>query len=149
MTSGSSLRATCVDALRDKQVFRSLPKGSGECFDLIYTAKAAGREAVRERFLAEHSPLVYGDKSGWLRFGYPLSYNSDALEALVALAAVRETRRPEYEPALEAVAAAAENGRWAMRNTLNGKMWADVETKGRPSKWLTLRALQVLDHFEE
>ena len=60
-----------------------------------------------------------------------------------------ETRRPEYEPALEAVAAAAdENSRWAMRNTLNGKMWADVETKGRPSKWLTLRALQVLDHFE-
>jgi len=63
---------------------------------------------------------------------------------------VGETRRPEYEPALEAVAAAAaaENGRWAMRNTLNGKMWADVETKGRPSKWLTLRALQVLGHFE-
>ena len=60
-----------------------------------------------------------------------------------------ETRRPEYEPALEAVAAAAaENGRWAMHNTLNGKMWADVETKGQPSKWLTLRALQVLGHFE-
>lgn len=143
------LRAACVDALRDKQVFRSLPKGSGEYFDLIYTAKAADREAVRQRFLAEHSPLVYGDKPGWLRFGYPLSYNSDALEALVALAAVGETKRPEYEPAIEAVAAAAdENSRWAMRNTLNGKMWADVETKGRPSKWLTLRALQVLDHFE-
>ena len=37
--------------------------------------------------------------------------------------------------------------RWTLRNSLNGKMIADVETKGQPSKWLTLRALQVLDHF--
>jgi hypothetical protein len=142
------LKSACVEALRDKEVFRSLPRGSGEFFDLIYTAKAADRRAVRDRFLAEHSPLVYGDKPGWLRFGYPLSYNSDALEALAALAAVGEPRRPEYEPALAVVAAAADDeGRWTMRNTLNGKMWADVETKGRSSKWLTLRALQVLDHF--
>jgi hypothetical protein len=38
--------------------------------------------------------------------------------------------------------------RWTMRSSHNGKMIADVETKGAPSKWLTLRALQVLSHFE-
>ena len=37
--------------------------------------------------------------------------------------------------------------RWTMRNSFNGKMFADVEKKGAPSKWLTLRALQVLEHF--
>jgi hypothetical protein len=26
-------------------------------------------------------------------------------------------------------------------------MWADVEVKGQPSKWITLHALIVLDHF--
>lgn len=144
------LRTECVRALRDKQVFRCLPRGSREFADLVFTVKPAERDAVRTRFLAEHSPLEYGDKPGWLRFGFPLSYNSDALEALVALVAVGETRRPEYEPALEAVAAAAdEHQRWTMRNSLNGKMFADVEEIGRPSKWLTLRALQVLDHFGE
>jgi hypothetical protein len=35
--------------------------------------------------------------------------------------------------------------RWTMRNSLNGKMLADVETKGAPSTWLTLRALQVAE----
>ena len=35
--------------------------------------------------------------------------------------------------------------RWALKNTFNGKMLADVEAKGQPSKWLTLRALQVLE----
>jgi hypothetical protein len=142
------LRAACVDALRDKQIFRSLPKQYHEFFDLIYTAKAAEREPVRAKFLAEHTPLVYGDKPGWLRFGFPLSYNSDALEALLALAGVGETRRAEYEPALEVVEKAADaQRRWTMRNTLNGKMYEDVEAKGKPSKWLTLRALQALDHF--
>jgi hypothetical protein len=41
-------------------------------------------------------------------------------------------------------AAADDQMRWTLRNTLNGKMLADVETKGGPSKWLTLRALRVL-----
>jgi hypothetical protein len=36
-----------------------------------------------------------------------------------------------------------------MRNSLNGKMYGDVEAKGRPSKWITLRALQVLEHFSD
>lgn len=91
----------------------------------------------------------YKDKPGWLRFGFPLSYNSDALEALLALATVGEMRRPEYEAAIDVVRRAADpQMRWTMRNSLNGKMLADVETKGAPSKWLTLRALQTLSHFE-
>jgi hypothetical protein len=33
--------------------------------------------------------------------------------------------------------------------TCNGKMWADVEQKGQPSKWVALRALRVLKRAEE
>jgi hypothetical protein len=143
------MRDECVRVLRDKQVHRCLPKGSREFAELAYEAKTAERRAaVRERFLAQHAPLEWGDKPGWLRFGYPLSYNSDALEALLALAGVGEGSRPEYEPALDAVRAAADpQMRWTMRNSLNGKMIADVETKGQPSRWLTLRALRVLRAF--
>jgi len=42
----------------------------------------------------------------------------------------------------------SEQGTWKLENSLNGKMWADVEEKGKPSKWLTLTALRVLAHFE-
>jgi hypothetical protein len=31
-----------------------------------------------------------------------------------------------------------------MDRTLNGKMLADIEQKGKPSKWVTMRALQAL-----
>ncbi len=30
---------------------------------------------------------------------------------------------------------------------MNGQMWVDVEAKGKPSKWITYRALRLLDHF--
>ena len=37
-----------------------------------------------------------------------------------------------------------DQGRWNMEYSYNGKTWVDVETKGQPSKWVTLRALRVL-----
>ena len=144
-----ALRDEAVAKLRDKEIFRSLPEESREFNDIVWSAPASGRDGLRDRFLAAHPELHYKEKPGWLRFGYPLSYNSDALEALAALAVADEPRRPEYEPALALVENAAdEQMRWCLRNSFNGKMFADVEAKGRPSRWLTLRALQVLDHFD-
>ncbi len=140
------LRAACVTALRDKQVHRSLPQEFKQFKEEIWPLPAAKRAAAREEFVAQHEPLTYEDKPGWLRFGFPLSYNSDALEALWALRAVGEKPRPEYEPAIEIVRQAADAGqRWIMRTSFNGKMIESVEAKGRPSKWLTLRALQVME----
>ena len=90
------LRDECVAELRDKAVMRALPVEAREFNDTIWSLKSSERTGVRERFLAEHSELHYKEKPGWLRFGYPLSYNSDALEALWALSRVGETPRAEY-----------------------------------------------------
>jgi len=144
------LRDECVRVLREREVFRCLPKGSRAFQEVALKVPLKERAALRERYIAEHGPIEYGDKPGWLRFGYPLSYNSDALEALIALAGVGESRRSEYEPALAAVRDAADSRmRWTLRNTHNGKMLADVEAKGKPSKWLTWRALHALVAFGE
>jgi hypothetical protein len=139
------LRDACVEALRDKEVFRSLPEEFAEFQTTVWPAPAAERAQVREQFVAEHPTLHYKEKVGWTRFGYPLSYNSDALEALWALMSVGEPMRPEYQAAVELVRCTADDQlRWKLRNSFNGKMIADVERKGQPSKWITLRALQVL-----
>ena len=39
------------------------------------------------------------------------------------------------------------DGVWRLEKSLNGQMWVDVEVKGQKSKWITLLALIVLDHF--
>lgn len=142
------LRDECVERLCDKRIHFSLPAQSREFEQLWWETKPAQRDSLREQFIAEHPNLEYGEKPGWKRFGYPLSYNSDALEALAALAAVGEPMHAEFEPALTLVREQADpQMRWKLRNSLNGKMYSDIEKKGAPSKWLTLRALQVLDHF--
>jgi hypothetical protein len=141
----AELRDACVEALRDKRVFRCLPAEFKEFQAEVWPLSSKERPAARERFVAEHQPLHYDDKPGWTRFGYPLSYNSDALESLAALMAVGEPPRPEYADAVTLVRSSAdEQLRWTLRTTFNGKFYADIERKGQASKWLTLRALQVL-----
>jgi hypothetical protein len=81
----------------------------------------------------------------WFRFGYPLSYASDILEALDALAAVGRAHDARLANAIQFVLSKQDaQGRWKLEHTLNGKMWTDIERKGQPSKWVTLRALRVL-----
>jgi len=104
----------------------------------------------KQRFLEEHGYGTREPKAGWLRFGFPLNYNSDVLESLFALAQINTPMTSALEEPLRTVQSKmSEQGTWKLENSLNGKMWADVEKKGQPSKWLTLAALRVLAHFGE
>jgi hypothetical protein len=81
----------------------------------------------------------------WFKFGFPLSYTSDILEALLALTQAGHGSDPRLKHAVALVLSKQDaQGRWAMKHSLNGKMWADIEEKGKSSKWVTLRALRVL-----
>jgi len=87
------------------------------------------------------------DKAGWKRFGFPLFYQSDALEVLDALTrlGVRDDR---MEGALSLVGdVQGSDGRWLLKHTFNGKMWSDIDVKHEPSKWITLRAMRVLKRY--
>jgi hypothetical protein len=87
-------------------------------------------------------------KQGWLKFGFPLHYNSDVLEAMYAVAESGTRMSAALERPLQVIESKmTQEGKWVMENSLNGKMWVDVETLGKPSKWLTYYALRVLSHF--
>jgi hypothetical protein len=89
------------------------------------------------------------DKAGWKRFGFPLFYQSDALEVLDTLTRLR-VRDERMEPALKLIKEAQRNdGKWILKNSFNGKMWIDIEEKNKPSKWITLRAMRVIKRFYE
>ena len=88
--------------------------------------------------------LTQVSKPGWLRFGFPLMYQTDALEMLGILTRLgcRDERMREAVELVVSKQDAA--GRWKLVNTFNGRFQVDVEEKGRPSKWVTLNALRVL-----
>ena len=102
-------------------------------------------------FLLSRDPAVadypYSERvnSSWFKFGFPLSYRSDVLETVSVLVGLSYGSDPRLKNALELVLSKQDDlGRWKMENSLNGKMWVDIEEKGKPSKWVTLRALRVL-----
>ncbi|KAA3643277.1 MAG: nitrogen fixation protein NifH [Chloroflexi bacterium] len=81
----------------------------------------------------------------WFRFGFPLSYRCDVLETVTVLVDLGYGKDPRLSNVPSFILDKQEDqGRWVMERSLNGKMWADIEEKGKPSKWITLRALRVL-----
>jgi hypothetical protein len=92
-------------------------------------------------------PMGFAEKPSrsWFQFGYPIGYVTDVLQNLEVLTALGCGNDPRLAPALELLMSKRDReGRWKMEYTYNGKTWADLEQKGRPSKWVTLRALRVL-----
>ncbi len=88
--------------------------------------------------------------SSWFKFGYPLGYVTDVLLNLEALAEAGWGGDPRLSEAVDLVLAKQDaQGRWKMEYTYNGKMWADIEEKGEPSKWVTLRAMRMLKRLDK
>jgi hypothetical protein len=103
---------------------------------------------MKVQFVKEHGLGDLEPKQIWTRFGFPLNYNSDILEAMYALATAGTPMNKRLEKPIQIIKnKRTTDGVWLMDKSLNGQMWADVEEKGEPSKWITLFALIVLDHF--
>jgi hypothetical protein len=92
-------------------------------------------------------PMGYSTKPNrsWFKFGYPIGYVTDVLQTLEVLTALGYGGDSRLNPAVELILSMQDDqGRWAMNYTYNGKTWVDIESKGEPSKWVTLRALRVI-----
>jgi len=92
-------------------------------------------------------PMGYSEKPNrsWFKFGYPIGYVTDVLQILEVLTALGYGGDPRLENACELLLSKQdEQGRWKLEYTYNGKTWVEVEERGKPSKWVTLRAMRVL-----
>ncbi len=106
---------------------------------------ALGAEFLLKHHIYRRSHnLAKMSKPGWKRFGFPLMYQTDVLEILDILTrlGIRDARMDE---AFELVRSKRDaQGRWLLESTFNGRFVVDIETQGEPSRWVTLRALEVL-----
>jgi hypothetical protein len=111
----------------------------------IQRAVQAGAEFLlsRDPAVADY-PYTGRVSSTWFKFGFPLSYSSDVLETTTALVEAGYGGDRRLANALQFILSKQDaQGRWKLENALNGKMWADIEEKGKPSKWVTLRAITL------
>ncbi len=100
---------------------------------------------LRHHVFRRSHDLTKDSKPGWKRFGFPLMYQTDALEILGILARLGRGGDEGAREARALVASRADDqGRWRLQQTMNGRFWVDIETKGEPSRWVTLKALTAL-----
>lgn len=145
------LRTLLVDQMVGVRVFQYVRPDVKEFHEAVdERPKGVSEKTMRLKWIAEH-PVLDEEllaKPGWKRFGFPRSYNPDLLEAMLGLTEAGAKHDPAMDDALDHIEAKRLNdGRWKMDDSLNGKMLANIEEKGRPSKWITLRALGVLRYF--
>ena len=91
--------------------------------------------------------LTQVSKPGWRRFGFPLMYQTDVLEILGILTRLGYKDERMQEAIDVVVSKQDSSGRWKLADNFNGRFQVDIETKGQPSKWITLNALRVLKGY--
>jgi hypothetical protein len=81
----------------------------------------------------------------WFKLGFPSGYVADVLQNLEVLAELGHGRGARLANAADWVLAKQDaRGRWTNENAYNGRTWVDIERRGQPGKWVTLRACRFL-----
>jgi hypothetical protein len=85
-----------------------------------------------------------------LMLSYPSRWYYDILRVLDYFLAVGSEYDPRMEPALKILTTKQrKDGKWPLQAKHPGHVHFDMEKTGEPSRWNTLRALRVLNHFGE
>jgi hypothetical protein len=115
-------------------------------------ARQRGEKYLLERGLLRSlsTGAIINDR--WTRFAWPVVWYYDVLRALDYFRAAGHKPDPRMAEAVALVEQRrAEDGRWPLDGIHPdhlGRLAFDVETEvGKPSRWVTLRALRVLDWY--
>jgi hypothetical protein len=88
-------------------------------------------------------------KTKWLSFGFP-QFFYDILRGLSVVCKIGHEEDIRIDDALRVLLEKqGVDGRWMLDSSLEGRMQTNLERKGKPSKWLTLKALRVVNSVYE
>ena len=123
----------------------------------VTAARLRGEEYLLERHLFRRrstGEAIGRDRKGgadWTRFAFPTWWHYDVLRGLEHLRRAGAAPDERSAEAIELVASKRDReGRWPLETRYPGVMPVEIdEGEGRPSRWITLRALRVLRWYEE
>ncbi len=147
LKTGCFGRHTChMGAVKTLKALAEIPEKKRSVAVKQTLEKGAEYFLLHHVFKSSHN-LNRVPKPGWLKFGFPLMYQTDALEILGILTQLGYHDKRMQE-AIDIVISKQNNeGKWILENTYNGRYQTMIEQKGKPSKWITLHALKVLKRF--
>lgn len=114
----------------------------------VKTAIEKGVEYILIHHIYKRSHnLTRVSKPEWLQFGFPLMWNTDALEMLSILTKLNYKDKRMQEAVDLVISKQNNDGTWNLEHTYNRRFQVSIERKGKPSKWVTLYALTVLKRY--
>lgn len=116
--------------------------------EMIDTIQKATEFLLLHHIYKKSHNLKQKSKPGWLRFGFPLMYQTDILEILDILTGLG-IKASQMDDAIQIVISKQnELGRWKAENTYNSdRLLIPIDNSDGDSKWITLRALTVLKRY--
>lgn len=152
-TENGSVRSsfdTTIDVLEGLLEFERVTGGTPESRE----ARLAGEEYLLKRSLFRRLSTGEPADERYLNFLHPNRWHYDVLRALDYFRGTSELTGVAPDPRLaEAIdhvrSRRLENGTWPLDWNPVGRTWFDVdEGNGKPSRWITLRAMRVLKWWD-
>ncbi len=115
----------------------------------VTAARLRGQEYLLERRLCRRRSTGEVIDAAWTRFAFPSWWHYDVLRGLEYLRRAGVAPDERVAEAIELVTSKRDaDGRWPLETRYPGRMPVETdEGEGRPSRWITLRALRVLDWY--
>jgi hypothetical protein len=116
----------------------------------VRAARRSGEEYLLERSLLRRRSTGEVVDPVFLELAFPYYWHYDVLRAVDHFRRVGAPLDPRMAEAVEVVASKRQaDGRWLLERVHPGRVHFDLEDGvGRPSRWITLRALRVLRWWE-
>lgn len=147
LKTGCFGKHTChMGAVKTLKALAEIPKQNQSAAIKHTIEKGAEYFLLHHVFKSSHK-LDRVPKPGWLKFGFPLMYQTDILEILGILTRLGYHDERMQEAVDVVVSKQNDKGQWLLENTFNGRYHVNIEQKGNPSKWITLHALRVLQRY--
>ncbi|HEY7970077.1 MAG TPA: hypothetical protein VID95_08785, partial [Candidatus Limnocylindrales bacterium] len=135
---------TTINVLEGLLEHKRAVGGSAE----VLEAGHRGAEYLLERRLLRRKSTGEVIDPSWLQFAFPTWWHYDVLRGLDHLRDAGLTGDERVAEALEVVERNRDrDGRWPLQKVYDTGSDLELEREGEPSRWLTLRALRVLDWF--
>jgi hypothetical protein len=139
--------ATTINVLEGLLAYERAIGGSAG----VSEARRRGEEYMLERRLFRRKSTAEVIDPTWLRPSFPTWWHYDILRALDYLRDSGVAPDDRVAVAVEIVEGQRDpDGRWPLQNVHAGEVHFELEDgEGRPSRWITLSAMRVLDWFAQ
>jgi hypothetical protein len=152
--ANGSVRSSFASTINVLEGLLEYEKATGGT-DQSRSARQSGEKYLLERNLFRRLSTGEPADEQFLSFVHPSRWRYDVLRALdyfrAAAALTGAAPDPRLGQAAEHVRSRRqEDGRWLLDTSLPGRVWFDVDDgEGKPSVWVTLKAMRVLSWWDQ